>query len=91
MEDRKVFLMPRVKEADFPSLRALMKNEAGFPATFDQWHVYWATRQQQEQAKGFRPAYLDVSVTAFHLFLAARKTNASWAALAAYMAAIAHR
>jgi len=91
MEDRKVFLMPRVKEAEFPALRALMKNELGFPATFDQWHVYWATRQQQEQAKGFKPAYLDVSVTAFQLFLAARKTDASWAALAAYMAAIAYR
>jgi hypothetical protein len=91
MDQRKVFLMPRVAETDFATLRALMRNQPDFPPTYDRWHVFWAGRQQQEEAKGFRPAYIDVNVTHFQIFLAARKTAGTWSGLAAFMAAITHR
>lgn len=91
MDERKVFLMPRVAQADFATLRALMRNQPDFPATYDLWHVFWATRQQREEGKGFRPAFIDVNVAHFQIFLAARKMTGNWKALAAFMAAISHR
>lgn len=31
-----MFLMPRVEEVDFATLRALMRNQLDFPPTYDQ-------------------------------------------------------
>ena len=55
MDQRKVFLMPLVAEADFATLRALMRNQPDFPPNYDRWHVFWAGVSSRKRRRASAP------------------------------------
>ncbi|HTR86222.1 MAG TPA: hypothetical protein VMI56_17190 [Reyranella sp.] len=92
MDDREIYLMPRVAEADFPRLREIMKAEEDFPAEYTAWLSLWARRRrEEEQDHGYRVVFVDVPPAGFERYCLDRKAEPSWAWLGRYIAELAGR
>ena len=90
MDERRLLLVPRISEAQFPALRALMECEKGFPRTHCEWTEFWARRQVEEQARGLQPWFVDLYSAAFKSFLVLNKVPGTWRALALFIAQKVH-
>lgn len=92
MDDREIYLMPRIAAADFPQLQRLMVGEEDFPVDFGGWQSLWDRRRREEEVEhGYRVVIVDVPVAGFEKFCQDRGAAPGWAWLGRYIAELAAR
>lgn len=91
MEQREPYFLPRIPEADFPALDAMLGHEEDFPPAYSMWLALWERRRLEEEQHGYQVVFVDIDVPTFKLFCEAYKLPPSWGALTKYVEQLATR
>jgi len=92
MDEREIYLMPRIAEADFPALRELMKGEDDFPATYAEWTAYWNKRRlEEERDHDYDVVFIDVIPASFASYCELPNFSTNWRGLGQYIAVLVGR
>jgi hypothetical protein len=90
-DEREIYLMPKVAEAAFAELQALMISEEEFPRGFGEWAALWDDRRKEEESNGYNVRFVDIVPEAFAKFCSTRKIPCSWTTLGQFITAKAGR